>query len=437
MTPPDTRRARYLIVGNSAAGLNAVDAIRALDASSPLLLVSEEASVAYSRVATPYHISREIDDSVLYFKTADYYRERNVETLFGRRVLAVDPVSHAVELQDGSRISYEKLLLATGSTTARPPIKGLERVNVFPHWTLADADAIREQTQRARSAAVLGAGFISLLTINAMQKLKPALRFTVIERLPQIMPSLLDEQAAAMLQERMTARGMRVKTGVEAAELTPLPENRTRVTLSDGTAEDADMVVLGTGVRPRVDFLRGSGLEIGRGILVNERMQTNFSDVYAAGDCAESFDLLSGERVIHAIWPTAVEQGRVAGSNMAGVPAAYPGSLSMNVLDIFGLTAASIGIFREQPGVEMARFHDRERGIYRKFAFRNGTRVVGLIAVGGQDEVRYMGVLQSVIRRQLNVGPWKESLLQNPGLFSRIFLTAKQGGSVRRSLRPA
>jgi len=427
MTSPKSPQAHYVIVGNSAAGLNAVEGIRASDPSSPLLLIADENTVAYSRVATPYYISGEIDDSVLFYKSEEYYRQRQVTTLFGHRVVALHADRHQVELADGSLISYRKLLLATGSTPSRPPIKGLERVPVFPHWTLAQAKSILAQTPLSESAAVLGGGFISLLTVNAMKTLKPSIRFTVIERLPQVMPSLLDEQAARMLEQRMVAQGIQVKTGVEATELAELPLGKTRVMLSDGTEQKVDMVVLGTGVRPNVDFLLDSGLKIQRGILVNERMETNLPDVYAAGDCAESFDLLSGERVVHAIWPTAMEQGRVAGSNMAGGASVYPGSLSMNVLDIFGLTSASIGIFRDEAGVEMLRFSDFQRGIYRKFALRDGKKIVGLIAVGTQEEVRHMGVIQSLIRRQIDVSPWKDKLLQNPGLYSRIVLQACKG----------
>src|SRR3990172_110259 len=342
MTSPIPQQAHYVIIGNSAAGLNAVDATRARDLSSSLLLIADEDTHAYSRVATPYYISREIDDSTLFYKSPEYYQQRRVTTLVGHRVVALDADNHQVKLAEGTRISYGKLLLATGSTPSRPPIKGLEKVKVFPHWTLAQAKDILERTCLSESAAVLGGGFISLLTLNAMKSLKPSIQFTVIERLPQVMPNLLDEQAARMLEQRMTTQGIQVKTGVEAIELAELPDGKTKVTLSDGTEQRVDMVVLGTGVRPNVDFLAGSGLQIQRGILVNERMETNLPDVYAAGDCAESFDLLSGERVVHAIWPTAVEQGRVAGANMAGGASAHPGSLSMNVLDIFGLTSASI-----------------------------------------------------------------------------------------------
>ncbi|MBI3015977.1 MAG: NAD(P)/FAD-dependent oxidoreductase, partial [Candidatus Tectomicrobia bacterium] len=291
MTSPKPHQAHYVIVGNSAAGLNAVDAIRAGDPSSSLLLIADEDTVAYSRVATPYYISREIDDSVLFYKSEEYYRQRQVTTLFGHRVVALHTDRHQVELADGSQISYRKLLLATGSTPSRPPIKGLERVKVFPHWTLAQARNILEQTPLAENAAVLGGGFISLLTVNAMKALKPSIRFTVIERLPQVMPNLLDEQAARMLEQRMVAQGIQVKTGVEATELAELPGGKTRVILSDGTEQKVDMVVLGTGVRPNVDFLLDSGLKIQRGILVNERMETNLPAVYAAGDCAESFGL--------------------------------------------------------------------------------------------------------------------------------------------------
>jgi len=429
MTSPIPQQAHYVIIGNSAAGLNAVDATRARDLSSSLLLIADEDTHAYSRVATPYYISREIDDSTLFYKSPEYYQQRRVTTLFGHRVVALDADNHQVKLAEGTRISYGKLLLATGSTPSRPPIQGLEKVKVFPHWTLAQAKDILERTCLSESAAVLGGGFISLLTLNAMKSLKPSIQFTVIERLPQVMPNLLDEQAARMLEQRMTTQGIQVKTGVEAIELAELPDGKTKVTLSDGTEQRVDMVVLGTGVRPNVDFLAGSGLQIQRGILVNERMETNLPDVYAAGDCAESFDLLSGERVVHAIWPTAVEQGRVAGANMAGGASAYPGSLSMNVLDIFGLTSASIGIFQDQAGLEMLRFFDFKRGIYRKLALREGKRIVGLIAVGSPEEVHYMGTIQSVIRRQIDVSPWKDKLLQNPNLYGRIVLEASKGKS--------
>ena len=163
------------------------------------------------------------------------------------------------------------------------------------------------------------------------------------------MPNLLDPPAAAMLRRRMEASGITVRTGMEAVAVSQ-QQGRKLVHLKDGSRLDVEMIVLGAGVRPNIDFLHGSGIACQRGILVDERMQTNQPDVYAAGDCAEGFDFLSGERVVHAIWPTAVEQGRIAGVNMAGGSARYPGSLSMNVLDAFGLTLTSIGIFSERPG---------------------------------------------------------------------------------------
>ncbi|MBI3090462.1 MAG: NAD(P)/FAD-dependent oxidoreductase [Candidatus Tectomicrobia bacterium] len=423
-------KAPFVVVGNSAAGLNACEALRRCDQATPLILVSEEPTAAYSRVATPYYLCGEIGDATLFFKDDAYYERLGITRRFGERVTAVDPSRHRLTVEDGEELTYDKLLLATGSTPHRPPIAGLDATEVLPHWTLAHAQAIRERSREVSSAAVLGAGFISLLTINAMWKLKPSIRFTVVELQPQVMPNLLDPPAAAMLRRRMEASGITVRTGMEAVAVSQ-QQGRKLVHLKDGSRLDVEMIVLGAGVRPNIDFLHGSGIACQRGILVDERMQTNQPDVYAAGDCAEGFDFLSGERVVHAIWPTAVEQGRIAGVNMAGGSARYPGSLSMNVLDAFGLTLTSIGIFSERPGVEMYSFTSANGDVYRKIALRDGC-LVGMIAAGGPEEARSMGVVQQLIRRRLEIHRWKEALLRNPGIYGRICQESQQGPGLGR-----
>lgn len=422
--------APYIVVGNSAAGLNACEALRRFDPATPLILISEEPTVAYSRVATPYYLCGEIGDATLFFKDDAYYERLAITRRFGERVTAVDPARHRLTLEHGEELTYGTLLLATGSTPRRPPIAGLEATEVLPHWTLAHAQAIRERSREVSSAAVLGAGFISLLTINAMWKLKPSIRFTVVELQPQVMPNLLDAPAAAMLRRRMEASGITVRTGMEAVAVRQ-EHGRKHVHLKDGSRLEVEMIVMGAGVRPNIDFLQGSGIACQRGILVDEHMRTNQPDVYAAGDCAEGFDFLSGERVVHAIWPTAVEQGRVAGASMAGGSAPYPGSLSMNVLDAFGLTLTSIGIFSERPGVEMHSFTSAGGDVYRKIALRNGC-LVGMIAAGGPQEARCMGVVQQLIRRRLGITPWREALLRDPGVYGRIYQESQRGSGLGR-----
>jgi NADPH-dependent 2,4-dienoyl-CoA reductase/sulfur reductase-like enzyme len=181
------------------------------------------------------------------------------------------------------------------------------------------------------------------------------------------------------------------------------------ITLKSGKTHDADMIVCGTGVRPNIDFLKDSGVEIASGVLTNERQETNLPDVYAAGDCAEGFDFLSGERVVHAIWPTAIDQGRVAGANMADDSRAYPGSLSWNVTELFGLTSASVGEFRDRTGLESIVFHNAAANVYRKLLL-DGDRIVGAVVIGRAEHVQDLGVVQAMIRRKTNVGRWKHML---------------------------
>jgi nitrite reductase (NADH) large subunit len=177
------------------------------------------------------------------------------------------------------------------------------------------------------------------------------------------------------------------------------------ITLKSGASHQADMIVVGAGVRPNVDFFKGSGLEIERGFLVNEHQETNLPGVYAAGDCAEGFDFLSGERAVHAIWPTAVDQGRIAGANMAGDSQRYPGSLSWNVTELFGITMASVGEFRERPGWEPIVFQNHSANTYRKLLLNEGA-IVGAVVIGNAQHV-YLGVVQAMIRRKTNADRWR------------------------------
>ena len=171
----------------------------------------------------------------------------------------------------------------------------------------------------------------------------------------------------------------------------------------------ADLVITATGIRPNVELAQAAGLETATGILVDDRMRTSDPHIYAAGDVAESRDFCTGERVVHGIWPTAVDQGRVAGLNMAGVPVTYPGSLSMNTLEVLRLPLASMGLFKGD-GLEIQEYRDPARGVYRKLAFRDG-RLSGAVLIGALEDV---GLLQAMIRQQADLTRWKGSLAQAP-----------------------
>lgn len=398
---------RYVILGASAAGLSAIEAIRARDKDGPITVVSKEAGPAYSRVALPYLLSGEKTLPQITLRQADYFEANRVELIAGVGAASLDAAGKNVRLEDGQALSYDKLLIATGSLSVVPPIEGIEKADVCYHWTLADTRKLEAQAAGAKSCFVIGAGFISLLTVSALVKVA-GLKYTVVEIAGQVMPQLLDEKGGHALESAMREKGIDVRLGDSVSAI----ERRAGgygVTLKSGKTREADMIVCGAGVRPNADFLRGSGLGAGRGILTNERQETNLPDVYAAGDCAEGFDFLTGERAVHAIWPTAVDQGRAAGANMTGGSLTYPGSLSWNVTELFGITMASVGEFRERDGCTPFVFENPSANTYRKLLL-DGGRIVGAVVIGRAEHVQDLGVAQAMIRHRTDVSRWERHL---------------------------
>ena len=397
----------YVILGNSAAGLTAIDAIRQRDKTGPITLISKEPDPAYSRVALPYILSREKNLRQITLQEDAYFTSNNVETIIGTGASGLDTANRTVHLDDGRTVSYDRLLIATGSASRVPPVQGIEEADVCYHWTLADTRKLEEQMAKAKTCFVIGAGFISLLTVSALIKAAP-LKYTVVEIADQVMPQLLDETGGKALERGMREKGIEVILGDSVSAI----ERRNGaygVTLGSGKTYDADMIVCGTGVRPNVDFLSGSEVKLANGVVTNERQETSVPDVYAAGDCAETHDFFSGERVVHAIWPTAIDQGRVAGANMVGNRQTYPGSLSWNVTELFGLASASVGEFRDRPGLEPIVFHNAAANIYRKLLL-DGNRIVGAVVIGRAEHIQDLGVVQAMIRRRTDISKWKHML---------------------------
>jgi nitrite reductase (NADH) large subunit len=398
----------YVILGNSAAGLTAIDAIRERDKSGPITLISKEPDPAYSRVALPYILSKEKNLRQITLQEDAYFKANSVETIIGTGASGLDTANRTVHLEDSRDVQYDKLLIATGSASRVPPVQGIEDADVCYHWTLADIRKLEQQMAKAKTCFVIGAGFISLLTVSALIKAAP-LKYTVVEIADQVMPQLLDETGGKALERGMREKGIDVLLGDSVSGIERRNGNGYMVTLGSGKTYDADMIVCGTGVRPNVDFLSGSEVKLANGVVTNERQETSVTDVYAAGDCAETHDFLSGERVIHAIWPTAIDQGRVAGANMAGDAQKYPGSLSWNVTELFGLASASVGEFRDRPGLEPIVFHNPAANIYRKLLL-DGNRIVGAVVIGRAEHIQDLGVVQAMIRRRTDISKWKHML---------------------------
>jgi len=421
---------RHVVVGGGPAGLFAVETIRGLDPQAEITLVADE--TPYSRMVLPYLMAREIPEEHVYTGSAEHWASLRVRPVTGQRATALDPRQGRLTLADGSTLAFDRCLIATGSSPIRPDISGAGGARVHNLWTLADAQRTIEVVQGLRGGPArvifIGAGFIGFIVLNALAKLGCVL--SVVELEDQILPRMLDGEAAALARAWLGRRGVGVHTGVRATEIGDAGPDKT-VRLSDGTTIAGDLVVLAIGVRPNVDLARQAGLRVDQGILADDHLGTSAPNVYAAGDCAQGPDVSTGGQAVHAIQPTAVEHGRVAGANMAGRATRYAGSLVMNILDVVGLQCASFGLWkgddRETSVVVGAR-----RPAYRKLCW-DGERMVGAILLGPADDVALLndlGMVKGLIQARRPLGPWAAELKRNPMDVRRAFVAAGTPGAL-------
>ena len=388
---------KYVLIGNSAASLAAVDGIRKRDQSGEITIINREEGPAYSRVALPYYVAGEMTLADLLIRQKPDYAKVGVSLVEKENVAAIDPASKRVELESGKKIEFDKLLIGTGSETIVPPIQGLNQVPHHFLWTLDDDIGLKKTAEKAQTAVIIGGGFIGMLAAEALRKLK--IKLVIVEMAPILLPQLLDEGAGKRFLQAVRDEGVTVKTGALVAALAK-KNGSIEVTLKDGNTFTVDMAVVATGVRPNVRCLPNGAVVVNKGVLVNEYLATNHPDIFAAGDVAETKDFLSDDRSIYAIWPTAIDQGRAAGANMAGANQAYPGGLGMNVVELFNVTLAQLGRFREGPGDDVKMLSKGEESFYRKVVVdKNGT-LVGAVYLGDENGVAEMGVIHSAIRRR-------------------------------------
>lgn len=410
----------YLIVGAGPAGVIAAETLRDCDPDGAITIVGSEPEQPYSRMALPYMLAEDVGEEGTYLRHgAGHFGVRDIAVRQGE-VASLAPGEKAVTLKDGARLSYDKLLLATGSHAARPPIPGMDLPAVENCWTLEDARAIAAKTKAGSKVVLMGAGFIGCIVLEALAERKVEL--TVVEMADRMLPRMMDNTGGEMIKRWCESKGVRVltATGVQA-----ITENGSAVKLSldDGGSLDADLVVCATGVRPNTAFLEGSGVKTDRGVLVDHRMQTSVADIFAAGDVAQGPDFSTGEQEIHAIQPTASEHGRIAAMNMAGRSTQYRGSLSMNVLNTLGLVSASFGLWMGVEGGDSASAVDNDRFSYLRLAFRDDV-LVGSLSLG---LTQHVGVLRGLIQTEVKLGPWKDRLLKDPHQVMSAYLECTQG----------
>ncbi|MGI5884050.1 MAG: NAD(P)/FAD-dependent oxidoreductase [Candidatus Spyradocola sp.] len=375
---------RYVIIGNSAAAIGGVEGIRRVDATSPITLLSSEPYHTYSRPLISYLLWGKTDEERMLYRPKDYYEKMGVTPLLGCTATEIDPEKKVVRLADQREIPYDKLLVATGSTPFVPPMEGLDTVEKkFSFLTLDDAHGLGAALTPQSRVLIIGAGLIGTKCAEGIRHLCRSL--TIVDMAPRILPSVLDEEAATLVQRRMEAHGVTFRLSDSVARFEP-----NLAYLKSGEDIPFDVLVIAVGVRPRTALVEKAGGKVERGIVTDDRQRTTLPDVYAAGDCTRSHDISSGADKILAILPNAYLQGETAGRNMAGEDAPFDNAIPMNAGGFFGLHVVSAGDLNGESDIL------REAGSYKRLVRRDG-RLVGFLLVG---DVSRAGIYTALIREQ-------------------------------------
>jgi len=398
---------QFIIIGNSAAGISCVEAIRTKDKASKIIVISDEDYLAYCRCLISYYLAGEVKEDKILLRQKDFYRENNIELFLNKRVIQIQPKKNRIILEDKTFLNYDALLIATGASPKFPDIAGIKKRGVFGFRTLKDVKEIEDLLPVTKTACVLGGGLIGLKAAYALHKRK--IETKIIVKSKQVLSQMLDEPAAKIVQDKLSENGLEVIFGQDASEVIGNGDLKA-IKLESGKVIGCSLVIVGKGIKPNIDLVKDSEIKINEGIIVNDFLRTTVPNIYAAGDCAESFDLTLGAHTVNALWPIAVEQGKIAGLNMAGENIKYDGSLGMNSLEFFGLPVVSLGIYKvkaQEAGYEELKTIDEKLKLYKKIILKNNF-VVGAVLVGN---IKNAGIFLRLIKERIDTSSFKERLL--------------------------
>ena len=391
---------RHVIVGNGPAGVITAETLRAQRPDDDITLVGDEPEPPYSRMAIPYLLAGDIGEEGTHLRKGPAHFTRLRIALRQSTVERVDPRARSISLQGGDVLPYDRLLLATGSSPADPSIPGIHSPGVLTCWTLADARKIAASVRRGARVLQLGAGFIGCIIMESVAAREASL--TVVEMGDRVLPRMMPEGAAALIKQWCESKGVRVLTGSRVVRIDH-DANALHAHLESGETLDVDIIISATGVRPNIGFLAGSGIATETGILVDDRMQTNVADVFAAGDCTEAVEFATGKRIINAIQLNAADQARIAALNMAGRSTRSQGAMALNVLDTFGLISASFGQWQGVEGGDHTELSDEATFKYLRLVFEDDV----LIAATSLGLTEHVGVIRGLIQSRARLGAWK------------------------------
>ena len=394
---------KYVIIGNSTAGIAATEAIRSLDKKGEITIVSSEKHHCYGRPTISYYLKGDIKRENMYYRPADFYKKNRVKLLPGKTAEKIDAENKEVILSGGENIPYDKLLVATGSRPFVPKMEGLEKVkNKFSFMTYDDMLALEKALAKDKKVLVVGAGLIGLKCVEGI--IDRVGGVTVVDLADRVLPSVLDSEGAAFVQNKLQEKGAKFVLGDSVIQFA-----EKYAKLKSGREIPFDILVIAVGVTPNTALVKDAGGECNRGIIIDKSCKTSLTDVYAAGDCAEGYDMLTGSNRVLALLPNAYYQGKCAGINMAGGECAFDKGMPMNAVGFFGLHVLSAGIYEGECLKEVSTDG------YKKLYVKDG-KLVGFILIG---DISRAGIYTSLIRDGVDLGAVdKELIFKTPQLMA-------------------
>lgn len=375
---------QYVIIGNGVAAAACIEGIRSEDKEGSITVISEENHPVYCRPLISYYLEKKTDTKRMNYRDADFYDTMNCTVLYGRKAVGMDTFSQTVVLDDGKKIPYTSVCVATGSAPFVPPFEGLDTVkNKFGFMTLDDTLALENAVSRDSRVLIMGAGLIGLKCAEGLRDRVASI--TVCDLADRVLSSILDSDCAAIIQKHLEANGIRFILGDTAVSF-----HETSAQLKSGKTVDFDVLVLAVGVRANASLIKDSGGKVNRGILVNEKMETSVASVYAAGDCTEGDDSSSGQKRVLALLPNATMQGYTAGVNMAGGDRVFDKGIPLNSIGFFGLHAMTAGSYDGE------LYEEKGEGTIKRLFTQDGV-LKGFILIGMPERA---GIYTSLIREK-------------------------------------
>lgn len=402
---------RYVIIGASAAGLAAAEAVRRTDSQGTVTVLTEEAYMPYSRPSISYYLKGKVKESDMALRKPNFYKEKKIDIVTDSKVTSIDTKKKTVKVGRKS-YPYDKLCLCTGSKPFVPPMENVEKKsNALTFLDLKASKDVKKIANSKTRAVVIGAGLIGMKAAEGLVKICKSV--DVVELAPRVLPSILDADSAKQVKKHLENNGIKFHLENTVVKATSKGKQITAVTLKNGKKLPCDLLILAVGVRPQIDLAEKAGLEVNRGIVTDtQTMQTSNEDIYAAGDCCVSVDMLDGSKRIIALWPNAVQQGNVAGAQMAGEDVTVGGTYSVNAIDFFGLRICTCGLINAK-GEQYSDKISKNGDSYKRLVFEED-KLVGYVLINSSTNA---GIYTNLISNRVSLDTLEGDIFDEPSIF--------------------